>query len=75
MNRLDEQTRRGLAEAADVVMHGPERLRSLIIEASRNGARPTDIHRVVFPAYTYEYIARLIRADKAAQAAELEKCA
>lgn len=71
---MDEDTRRGLAEAAAEMMAAPERLKKLILEAARDGSRPADIHRVIFPAYTYDYIARLIRDDRASQA-ELEDCA
>jgi len=65
---MDEETRRGLAEAADNVLHGPERLKAKIIEAGRKGDKPADIHKVIHPAYTYDYTARLIREDRAARA-------
>jgi alkylhydroperoxidase/carboxymuconolactone decarboxylase family protein YurZ len=73
---MDEKTRRGLIKAADAVTNGPDRLRALIIKAARDGESPAEIHRVIFPAYTYDYVTKVIRRDKAAQAqAELQDCA
>lgn len=72
---MDDDTRRGLAEAAAEMTAAPERLKTLILEAARRGERPAAIHRVIFPAYTYDYIAKLIRDDRAAQAGELDDCA
>jgi hypothetical protein len=64
---MDDETRLGLAEAADHVLHGPERLKAKIIAAGRNGEKPADIHKVIHPAYTYDYVAKLIREDRAAR--------
>lgn len=63
---MDEETRRGLAEAADDVVNGPDRLKARIIAAGRKGDRPADIHKVIYPAYTYDYVARLVREDREA---------
>lgn len=63
---MDDETRRGLAEAADNLLNGPDRLKARIIEAGRRGEKPAAIHRVIHPAYTYDYVARLVREDRAA---------
>ena len=72
---MDDDTRRGLTEAAAEMMAAPERLKTLILEAARRGERPAAIHRVIFPAYTYDYIAQLIRKDRAAADGGMEDCA
>jgi hypothetical protein len=63
---MDDETRRGLEEAADDVLNGPDRLRARIVAAGRKGDKPAEIHRVIYPAYTYDYVARLVREDRAA---------
>lgn len=61
---MDDETRRGLAEAADNVLYGPDRLKARILVAARKGEKPAVIHRVIHPAYTYDYVAALVRADR-----------
>jgi hypothetical protein len=63
---MDEKTRRGLVEAAATKTAAAGHLKDLIVEAARGGAKAADIHRAIFPAYTYDYVAQLIRKDKAA---------
>jgi len=65
---MDETTRRGLAEAAATKTAAAGQLKNLILKAARDGDRPADIHRAIFPAYTYDYVAQLVREDKAARA-------
>lgn len=62
---MDEDTARELAEAADAYERAPVRLRAAILKAARNGEKPADITRAIRHAYTYEYVARLIRKDRA----------
>ena len=62
---MDESTARELAEAAEAYEQAPVRLRAAIRRAARNGERPADIVRAIKHAYTYEYVARLIRKDRA----------
>lgn len=62
---MDEATARELADAADAYEAAPVRLRRAILEAARNGERPADIVRAIRHVYTYDYVARLIRADRA----------
>lgn len=63
---MDEQTRRGLIMAADAHQRAAG-LRELVITAGRQGATPTEICKLIFPAYSYDYIAKLIRDDRAEQ--------
>lgn len=62
---VDEPTREKLARLADAVVNGPDRLKAAILEAGRAGEKPAAIHRVIHPAYTYDYVAKLIREDRA----------
>lgn len=62
---MDESTAKELAEAADVYEQAPVRLRRAILSAARNGEKPADITRAIRHVYTYEYVARLIRKDRA----------
>ena len=70
---MNEETRQGLAEAADHVIHGPDRLKARIIAAGRNGDKPADIFKVIHPAYTYDYVARLVREDREANPGEYKR--
>ena len=62
---VDEDTARELAEAAEAYERAPVRLHAAILAAARNGERPADIVRAIRHVYTYEYVARLIRKDRA----------
>lgn len=64
---MDEETAKELGEAADAYERAPVRLRAAIIEAARNGEKPADIVRAIRHVYTYDYVARLIRKDRAEQ--------
>jgi hypothetical protein len=71
---MDESTATELAEAADAYQKAVDALekrsadlRAAIIDAARNGERPADIVRAIRHVYTYEYVGRLIRKDRAAQ--------
>jgi hypothetical protein len=68
---MDEDTARELASAAeayDRAVAALERasadLRAAILDSAREGGRPADIVRAIRHAYTYEYVARLIRKDR-----------
>lgn len=65
LTQVDDDTRRALEGAADAYEKAPVRLRAVILEAARNGDTPAAITRAIRHAYTYEYVGRLIRADKA----------
>lgn len=62
---MDEATAKELAEAAEAYERAPVELRAAIIAAARNGEKPADITRAIGHVYTYEYVARLIRRDRA----------
>lgn len=69
---MDESTARELAEAADAYGKAVDALekrsadlRAAIVDAARNGERPADIVRAIRHVYTYEYVGRLIRKDRA----------
>jgi hypothetical protein len=66
LTQVDDRTRRELEQAADAYERAPVRLRSVILAAARAGEKPAAITRAIRHAYTYEYVARLIREDKAA---------
>jgi hypothetical protein len=69
---MDETTAKELASAAeayDKAVSALERasadLRAAILDSARDGGRPADIVRAIRHVYTYEYVARLIRKDRA----------
>jgi hypothetical protein len=62
---VDEQTRQALEVAADNYEHGPDRLKSAILDAARKGDKPAAIARAIGFVYTYDYVAKLIREDRA----------
>lgn len=62
---MDEATAKELADAADAYEAAPVRLRRAILDAARNGEKPADITRAIRHVFTYDYVARLIRQDRA----------
>ena len=64
---VDEQTRQKLAAAADAYIQAPENLKAAIIAAAAKGEKPADIARAIGYAYTYDYVAKLVRDWKADQ--------
>jgi hypothetical protein len=64
MADMDDETRAKLAVAAKAYLDAPANLRAAIIEAGRNGDKPADIARAIDYAFTYDYVARLIRQDR-----------
>jgi hypothetical protein len=65
LTQVDEETRGKLEAAADAYEQASPRLRAAIITAARAGNKPSEITRAIRHAYTYEYVSRLIREDKA----------
>lgn len=63
---VDEETRRALEVAADNYENGPARLQAAILAAARKGERPAAITRAIGYAYTYDFVAKLIRGDRRA---------
>lgn len=63
---VDEQTRQALEVAADNYQHGPDRLKDAILDSARKGDKPAGIARAIGYVYTYDYVARLVREDRAA---------
>ena len=61
---MDDATRDKLAAAAKAYLEAPANLRTAIIESGRNGDRPADIVKAIDYAFTYDYVARLIRQDR-----------
>jgi hypothetical protein len=68
LTQVDEATRRELDSLAEADEQAPVRLRAAILAAARKGDKPSEITRAIRHAYTYEYVARLIRADRAENA-------
>jgi hypothetical protein len=67
---VDEQTRQSLTAAASDYKEAPARLKTAILEAARSGEKPADVARAIGYVYTYDYVARLIRKDRAAHPGE-----
>lgn len=65
LTQVDDETRRELEAAADAYEKASPRLRAVIIKAARNGNKPSEITRAIRYAMTYDYVARLIREDRA----------
>lgn len=68
LTQVDPETLEKLATAADNYEHGPARLKAAILDAARNGEKPAAIARAIGYVYTYDYVAKLIRGDKAQRA-------
>lgn len=66
---VDEQTRQALEVAADNYEHGPDRLKAAILDSARKGDKPAAIARAIGYVYTYDYVARLVREDRASNPA------
>jgi hypothetical protein len=67
LTHVDDDTRRELADAADAYVQAPAKLRAAIIKAGRAGEKPADITRAINHVMTYDYVARLVREDRAAR--------
>jgi hypothetical protein len=67
---VDEQTRQELAAAADAYIQAPENLKAVIIAAAAKGAKPADIARAIGYAYTYDYVAKIVREWRAERPAQ-----
>lgn len=64
LTEVDPETREKLEAAADNYEHGPARLRAVILDAARKGNKPAVVARTIRYAYTYDYVARIIREDR-----------
>ena len=65
LTQVDEDTRRDLEALADAYERAPARLRTRILTAARDGDSPAAIARAIRHVYTYDYVARIIREDRA----------
>ena len=63
---VDQETRQELEVAADNYAMAPSRLQAAILAAARKGEKPAAIARAIEYVYTYDYVARLVRKDRAA---------
>jgi hypothetical protein len=63
---MDEDRRARLAAKADTYERAPAELKAEILDAARAGDKPAEIHRAINYVQTYDYVARKIREDKAA---------
>jgi hypothetical protein len=66
LTQVDPATRTELEQAADNYVNGPDRLKAAIVKAARRGEKPAAIARAIGYAYTYDFTAKLVRADRAA---------
>ena len=62
---VDDETRQKLAAAAGAYEEAPAQLKAAILDAARHGERPAAIVRAIRHVYTYDYVARLVRRDRA----------
>jgi hypothetical protein len=67
--QVDPETRDELERAADNYVNGPDRLKAAMIKAARKGDKPAAIARAIGYAHTYDFTAKLIREDRAANPA------
>ncbi len=67
---VDDETRQALKTAASDYEEAPARLKTAILEAARKGDKPAAIARAIGYVYTYDYVARVIRVDRAKNPAE-----
>jgi hypothetical protein len=65
LSGMDDETRKELAGAADAYENASPRLRAAIIRAARKGETPAVITRAIMHVMTYDYVAKLIREDRA----------
>jgi hypothetical protein len=70
---VDEKTRQALQAAADTYAAAPARLQAAILAAARGGEKPAAIARAIGYVYTYDYVARLVRKDRAANPGEYKR--
>ncbi len=70
LTRVDEATRQDLEQAGRAYREAPENLKAAILRAARSGETPAKIVRAIGHVYTYDYVARLIRADRRKRSAE-----
>jgi hypothetical protein len=62
---VDDATRADLEQAATAYEKAPENLKAAILAAAESGEKPAAIARAIRYVYTYDYVARLIREDRA----------
>lgn len=65
--RMDAQTETALQDAGAAYKQAPAALKAAIIAAGRTGEKPANIVRAIGHVYTYDYVAKLIRLDRAEQ--------
>lgn len=65
LTRMDDARRQALEDAAGAYKQAPAALRDTIIAAGRSGERPADIVKAIGYVFTYDYVARIVRQDRA----------
>lgn len=65
LTQVNDETRRELEALADAYERATPRLQAAILVAARNGEKPAAIARAIRYVYTYDYVARIIREDRA----------
>ena len=66
LTAVDQETWQSLDVAADNYVNGPARLQAAVLAAARSGEKPAAIARAIAYAYTYDYVAKLVRLDRKA---------
>jgi hypothetical protein len=66
LSDMDEERAARLAAKADAYERAPVELQAEILDAARAGEKPADIQRAIRHVQTYDYVARKVREDKAA---------
>jgi hypothetical protein len=54
-----------LEQAGRTYREAPAELRAVILASGRAGDKPAEIHKTIGYVYTYDYVARLVREDRA----------
>lgn len=70
---MDDSIRQRLEQAGRTYLEAPDELKAAILEAGRAGEKPAAIHRLIGYAYTYDYVAQLIREDRKAREAAADQ--
>jgi hypothetical protein len=65
LTRVDDETQQELKAAGAAFEQAPAQLKAAIIAAARKGQTPAKIVRAIGHVYTYDYVARIVRQDRA----------
>jgi hypothetical protein len=70
LTQMDDETRVRLGQAAAAYKAAPRTLRDEIFASADKGDRAADIVKAIDYAYTYDYVARLVRERRSPRKAD-----